>query len=162
MLIDRDDSVWASSALGLYRLRDRRTFVYRSQTMRPETAVVTEIIVPSLPESPVGALYQDRRGRVWLGMAAGLGNFPGTRFVRVTNAPAGFVDAITEDTQGNVWIANRDAGLLRISIDGAVETFAWASLTMGLPLGLARGAGPGAGRRVARVSRRARRVFPRR
>ncbi len=131
VLIDRDHSVWASSALGLYRLRDRRTYVYRSQTLRPETAVVKEIIVPNLPQSPVGALYQDRRGRVWLGTAAGLGYFAATGFVRVADAPAGFVDAITEDTEGNVWIANRDAGLLRISVDGAVERFGWASLTRG-------------------------------
>ena len=37
VLVDRDQSVWASSALGLYRLRDRRTYVYRSQARRPET-----------------------------------------------------------------------------------------------------------------------------
>jgi signal transduction histidine kinase/ligand-binding sensor domain-containing protein len=131
VLVDRDHSVWASSALGLYRLRDRRTYVYRSQALRPEAAVVTETIVPNLPESPVGALYQDRRGRVWLGTAAGLGYFAATAFVRVAGAPAGFVDAITEDTEGNVWIANRDAGLLRISADGALEQFGWASLTRG-------------------------------
>ena len=76
-------------------------------------------------------MYQDRRGRVWLGTAAGLGYFADTRFVRVAEAPAGFVDAITEDTEGNVWIANRDAGLLRISVDGAVEQFGWASLKRG-------------------------------
>ena len=131
VLVDRDQSVWASSALGLYRLRDGRTYVYRSQGLRPETPVVNEIIVPNLPESPVGALYQDRRGRVWLGTAAGLGYFADTRFVRVADAPAGYVDAITEDTEGNVWIANRDAGLLRISADGAVEQFGWASLKRG-------------------------------
>ena len=78
-------------------------------------------------------MYQDRRGRVWLGTAAGLGYFADTRFVRVAEAPAGFVDAITEDTEGNVWIANRDAGLLRISVDGAVEQFGWASLKRGFP-----------------------------
>ena len=131
VLVDRDQSVWASSALGLYRLRDGRTYVYRSQALRPEIPVVNEIIVPNLPELLVGALYQDRRGRVWLGTTAALGYFAGTRFVRVSDAPTGFVDAITEDKDGNVWIANRDAGLLRISVDGAVEHFGWASLRRG-------------------------------
>ena len=32
-----------------------------------------------------------------------------------------------------MWIANRDAGLLRISADGAVEQFGWASLKRGFP-----------------------------
>ena len=100
VLVDRDQSVWASSALGLYRLRDRRTYVYRSQARRPETRNVEEVIVPNLPDPPVGALYQDRRGRVWLGTAAGLGYFADARFVRLAGAPAGFVDSITEDTGG--------------------------------------------------------------
>ena len=78
-------------------------------------------------------MYQDRRGRVWLGTAAGLGYFADARFVRLAGAPAGFVDAITEDTEGNVWIANREAGLLRISFDDAVEQFGWAALTRGFP-----------------------------
>ena len=32
-----------------------------------------------------------------------------------------------------MWIANRDAGLLRISFDDAVEQFGWAALTRGFP-----------------------------
>jgi signal transduction histidine kinase/ligand-binding sensor domain-containing protein len=131
VLVDRDRTVWASSALGVYRLRDGRTYAYRSLARRPETPSLEEIIVPNLPEPPVGALYQDRRGRVWLGTAAGLGYFVDTRFVRLSGAPAGHVDAITEDTDGNVWIANRDAGILRISPDDAVEEFGWASLKRG-------------------------------
>ena len=131
VLVDRDQSVWASSALGLYRLRDGRTYVYRSQALRPEIPVVNEIIVPNLPELPVGALYQDRRGRVWWGRPPD----SGTSQTHVSSGSptrrAGFVDAITEDTEGNVWIANRDAGLLRISVDGAVEQFGWASLRRG-------------------------------
>jgi ligand-binding sensor domain-containing protein len=131
VLAGRDQSVWASSARGLYRLRDNRMYVYRSQPLRPENTLLKEIIIPNLPDPPVGALYEDRRGRVWLGAAAGLGYFANTHFVRVTEAPAGFVDSITEDTAGNVWVANRDAGLLRISGDGEVEQFAWASLARG-------------------------------
>ena len=89
VLADRDQSVWASSALGLYRLRDNRTSVYRKQPLKPGSPVVKEIIVPNLPDPPVGALYQDRRGRVWLGAAAGLGYFDDTRFVRVAGRQRG-------------------------------------------------------------------------
>ncbi len=131
VLVDRNQSVWASSALGVYRLRDHRTYVYRSQALKPGNATVQEIVVPNLPASPAGALFQDRRGRVWLGTASGLGYFDDTRFVRIAGAPSGFVDAITEDTDGNVWVTNRDAGLLRISSEGAIEQFGWTSLRRG-------------------------------
>jgi signal transduction histidine kinase/ligand-binding sensor domain-containing protein len=131
VLVDRDRSVWASSALGLYRLRDGRTAVYRSQRLSSDSSGIEEIVVPNLPEPPLGALHQDRRGRVWLGTDKALGYFAGTRFVKVVNAPAGWVDAITEDTEGHVWVANRDAGLLRVAVDGAVERFPWASLRRG-------------------------------
>ena len=131
VLVDRDQSVWASSALGLYRLRDSRTYVYRSSAGGPKPRWSKKSLSPTFLNCPWERCTKTVAVASGWGHAAGLGYFADTRFVRVAEAPSGHVDAITEDTEGNVWIANRDAGLLRISVDGAVEQFGWASLRRG-------------------------------
>jgi len=44
------------------------------------------------------------------------------------NFTPGYVDAMSEDGSGNVWIAHRSAGLLRVSPDREVVALPWAKL----------------------------------
>ncbi len=65
--------------------------------------------------------------------SGGLGYLNGERFVRVAGVEAGPIDSIAEDSEGSVWIANRDAGLTRISPAGEVRALPWTSIGSGGP-----------------------------
>src|SRR5262249_40593705 len=39
--------------------------------------------------------------------------------------PNGYIDSIVEDKQGNLWVAHRDAGLLRVSTDLQIQQVPW-------------------------------------
>ena len=128
VLVDRDQTVWISASRGLYALRNGRRYSYRARSQLVQSPDVDEIVVTGFPESPAGSLFQDRRGRLWLGARAGFGYVENARFVRFNRVPEGFVDAITDDREGNLWVSHRDAGLLRITADGTVERFPWAPM----------------------------------
>jgi len=92
---------------------------------------VREITVAGLPSDTSGSLYEDHRGRLWLGSSTGLGYLESDRFVPVPGAPRGPLNCVTEDDQGNLWIAHRKLGLLRMSPDGQIKAFGWAELGIG-------------------------------
>jgi PAS domain S-box-containing protein len=49
-------------------------------------------------------------------------------FVSIRGVPGGLVSSVAQDRQGNLWIANQDQGLLRLSKDGTVQQISWASI----------------------------------
>ena len=73
-----------------------------------------EIVGSGLPDEGVGSLFQDSRGRIWVSTLTGIGYLENDRFIP-TAGPGGFVDSLTEDTSGNLWIASRELGLFRLS-----------------------------------------------
>ena len=138
VLADVDGSVWLATPTGLYRRKDGEMTVYRGQARMGEMPVrataqstAREIIVAGLPPDTSGSLYQDRRGRVWLGSPSGLGYLQDGRFVSLPDAPRGAVNCITEDDLGNLWVAHRQLGLLRVSPLGRIKAFSWADLGVG-------------------------------
>ena len=77
-------------------------------------------------------LYEDRRGRIWASTHRGVGYLEGERFVPIDGIPgSGTVHAIVEDTTGNVWIADQNRGLFRVSSAGAVQAIPWRSVGRG-------------------------------
>jgi signal transduction histidine kinase/ligand-binding sensor domain-containing protein len=112
VMADKDGSLWLSTARGL-----RRWFGGR----------MTEVIAEGLPDrDSASSLFQDRQGRVWLGALSGLGYLANGRFTPVAGVSAGYIDAITQDREGNLWIAHRDEGLLRLSADFKLQRIPWA------------------------------------
>ena len=85
--------------------------------------------MPGLPESLGDSLLQDHNGRVWLGTTSGLGHLENNRFDTIAGVPAGSIDSIAEDRDGNLWVAHRDAGLIQLSSDRVVQQIPWAKIS---------------------------------
>ena len=73
-----------------------------------------------LPQGTVMATLQDSQGFVWLGTQDGLVRYDGHELVRYAYSrslqaglPGNFINQIVEDSQHNLWIAIKDAGLAR-------------------------------------------------
>jgi signal transduction histidine kinase/ligand-binding sensor domain-containing protein len=65
----------------------------------------------------VMAIYEDRRGHVWVSTGSGLSRFADGRFVTIdadNGLPAGIVPSVIEDDQGALWVGvGSGAGLIR-------------------------------------------------
>ena len=108
-----DGSIWLNTGAGLYRWRS--------------DGVSAVIPMRRGPTNAGGgrSLFQDRSGRIWMGGEEELGLLENGRFVRINGMPPGIVDAITEDNKGDVWVAHRDTGILRVSSERQVHRVPW-------------------------------------
>jgi PAS domain S-box-containing protein len=122
MLAARDGSVWFATLNGLNRLSHGQVAVYRQH----KTAPGQEVVGSGLPDEGVGSLFQDSRGRIWVSTLTAIGYLENDRFIPAA-APGGLVESLTEDTSGNLWIANRDLGLLRLSLNNELQQIPWAA-----------------------------------
>ena len=122
MLAARDGSVWFATLNGLNRLSHGQVAVYRQD----RTARGQEVVGSGLPDEGVGSLFQDSRGRIWVSTLTGIGYLENDRFIR-TAAPGGLVSSLTEDASENMWIADRELGLLRLSQDNVFPPIPWAT-----------------------------------
>jgi signal transduction histidine kinase/ligand-binding sensor domain-containing protein len=119
----REGSVWFATLDGLNRLNNGQVTVYGRQRAK---AGVREIAGSGLPEEGLGSVFQDSRGRIWVSTLTGIGYMEHERFIRAA-VPGGFVGSLTEDTSGNLWIANRDLGLFRLSPRNELQRIPWAT-----------------------------------
>jgi signal transduction histidine kinase/ligand-binding sensor domain-containing protein len=74
------------------------------------------------------SLYQDDRGRIWVSTFSGVGYLEKDRFIPIPGIPGGNIVSISEDISGDIWIANDQSGLFRLSSDGKVQRIPWAEL----------------------------------
>lgn len=97
----RDGSMWVSTTTGVYQSEAFGRWKLR----RP-------------PLTGVASLFEDRRGRIWAPSDQGVQYFDGNRFVDPNAIPTGPIDALTEDANGDLWLAHRELGLVRVQSDG--------------------------------------------
>ena len=74
---------------------------------------------------PVSAIYQDRRGLLWVGFAGGLFSWDGRAWKVLTTQnglPADGVRAIADDAESNLWIGTENGGVIRLR-DGKFVSF---------------------------------------
>jgi signal transduction histidine kinase/ligand-binding sensor domain-containing protein len=133
ILADRDGGMWLGTNDGLDRWNQGQMTIYRKPGgQRPVRAAqrsgVPEIAISGLPDNRVMSLLRDGRGRIWVSTWGGAGYLENERFTPVHGIPGGYARSIAEDTAGNLWIAHQDAGLLRLSSDGAVDPIPWRRL----------------------------------
>jgi signal transduction histidine kinase/ligand-binding sensor domain-containing protein len=106
-----DGSIWLGTAAGLGKLSQGEATIYRQPTGEP-------------PES----LFLEGRGRIWVSTRTGVGYFENGHFVPVGAVPRGFVNSMAEDARDNLWIANQDRGLFKVSPDQDVQQISWTTL----------------------------------
>jgi signal transduction histidine kinase/ligand-binding sensor domain-containing protein len=123
VLADRDGSVWLSTRRGLNRWNNGQISIFGSshaaRGAKPDGM---------LNGNYAGSMFQDRRGRIWASTLREFGYLENDRFVPLKNVPGGAVYSMAEDAAGNLWIANKDRGLIRLLADGDFELTPWTSL----------------------------------
>jgi signal transduction histidine kinase/ligand-binding sensor domain-containing protein len=112
VLADRDGKIWINTTTGHYTLSGGST--------------AHRIDLPGLPPRAWASLYQDRRGRIWFGSTAGLGYIQNERFSLVPGVPPGYIDSIVGTQNGDLLVAHRTEGLLRVSPEMSVQHLHWA------------------------------------
>ncbi len=137
VLAARDGSVWIGSYVGLNRWRQGRMTLYRATPLlRPVAAqehetrsgriAASEVTDPGLRGNEITSLFEDRRGRIWVGtLNGGVAWFEHGRFTSVTGVPAGIVTAIFADTHEGVWICLSAFGLFHVIDGSVVESVPW-------------------------------------
>lgn len=105
LLASRDGSLWIGTAGGgLVRYREGAFQAYPASG--------------GLTNSFIRAIYEDRRGTVWVGADQGLFKVSGPSMIRVDGSngtPSIFVRAIAEDWHGHIWVG----GTTLLEFDGA-------------------------------------------
>jgi len=117
VLADRDGSVWLSTRRGLNRWNSGRITIFGNPGANG-----------LLNGNYAGSLFQDSRGRIWASTLQEFGYLENGRFVAVKNMPGGPVYSITEDPSGNLWIANKNNGLIHLLRSGRVQQTPWVGL----------------------------------
>lgn len=103
VLSARDGSLWTATTTGVYQQPSGSLGVWKLRR-------------PLL--SGVSSLFEDREGRIWAPSNVGVQYFDGEHFVDPAGIPSGPIDAIAEDTIGDLWFAHRELGLLHVRPNG--------------------------------------------
>jgi ligand-binding sensor domain-containing protein len=119
VLAGKDGSIWFATSRGLNRSTGGWISIPRTASGRRDG---------TLNGLPPQSLFEDSRGRIWVSTPGGVGYLEGKRFVSVGGFVESVVDAIAEDTFGNLWISNRNQGVLRLSPAGQIQQIPAASL----------------------------------
>jgi ligand-binding sensor domain-containing protein len=70
----------------------------------------------------ITGLFIDRRNMLWVGTAAGLfGWRRGSYSDQPVRGPDGHIESVLEDREGNLWVAARDGGIVRLPPDLTVS-----------------------------------------
>lgn len=111
LTVDRDGTLWAGTeGGGLLHLRGDDVTVFSN--------------AEGLTDGFVRAVFQDKRGTVWVGTDNGLFRMQGDRLERVDNhadVPRMAVHSISEDREGNLWAGGSQ--LISIDPKGAAKVF---------------------------------------
>jgi signal transduction histidine kinase/ligand-binding sensor domain-containing protein len=121
VLADRDGSVWLSTRRGLNRWDHGEITIFGMSSAGAKSDGM-------LNGAYAGSLFQDSRGRIWASTLREFGYLENDRFVPVKAVPGGAVYSMAEDAGGNLWIANRDQGLIHLDRSGEVQQTSWAGL----------------------------------
>src|SRR5262250_2892863 len=112
ILADRDGSVWLGTYGGLNRWNNGKITIARTGSVKRDGKL--NGLAPN-------SLFQDDRGQIWISTNAGVGYLENDRFAPIIGIPGGSVLGIAQDKAGNLWIANEESGLFRLSARSEVQ-----------------------------------------
>ena len=138
VLAARDGSLWMGSYGGLNRLHGKQLTIYRATAppVRPSGSVdklqaasglgeVTQVTDPELLGNAIDSLFEDPRGRIWVGTDHGTAWFENGRFHRVKGVPDTIWIAMFADAREGVWISYPGSGLFHVVEGNVVESVPW-------------------------------------
>jgi signal transduction histidine kinase/ligand-binding sensor domain-containing protein len=132
VLADRDGSVWLATRRGLNRWNNGQITIFGQSGARSGRSVPGMAgngkQDGKLNGTYPGSMFQDSRGRIWVSTIREFGYLENGRFISLKKVPGGVVYSITEDAAGNLWIANKDLGLIHLLRDGSIQQIPWAGL----------------------------------
>jgi len=108
VLADRDGSIWIATYAGLNRWKNGQISAFGGRDGK-------------LNGLAPNSLFQDSHGRIWVATPGAFGHLENDRFIPVKGIPGGPVHGIAEDNAGNLWIANQEHGLFRLSPRNEVQ-----------------------------------------
>ena len=143
VLTAKDGSLWLGTSDGLNRWNKGQITNYRYRGFggvrggspvsgltagreADSRGTVREITDSGLPDK-AHSLFQDARGRMWVGTPSGVAFLKSDRFVPVASVPHGIVFSFTDDSAGNVWVSHQE-GLFHLFQERVVERIPWARL----------------------------------
>jgi len=113
----RDGSVLVATPSGVNRWKDGQYTAYIKRTVQSKYN-------SNVPYS----LFQDARGRIWGVTPREFGYLENNRFIPIRGIPGGIARSIAEDTEGNLWVANQNLGLLQLRGSKVVRQLRWDRL----------------------------------
>jgi PAS domain S-box-containing protein len=119
VLAERDGSIWLGTGGGLDRWNDGQITIPPTGSAKRDGKLNGE-----MPNS----LFQDSRGQIWVSTARGFGYLEKDTFTTISGIPGEPVHGIAEDSAGNLWVAEQQSGLFRLSPRGEVQQIPWAGL----------------------------------
>jgi signal transduction histidine kinase/ligand-binding sensor domain-containing protein len=137
-LAARDGSLWMGSYGGLNRWQGGRLTIYRATAppLRPSVPAkppqtepapveITRVTDPELSGNAIDSIFEDPRGRIWIGTDRGTAWFENGRFHRVNGVPNSIWLAVFADAREGVWIAYPGPGLFHVVEGNVVESVPW-------------------------------------
>ena len=129
----RDGSIWMGTKDGLRMWSHGEVTIYgRAGDQKSQSTTVwlpvRYVADRGLPDHIPVFVFADNAGRILVSTPHAFGYMENGRFVPIGGVPGGLVSSVAQDRQGNLWIANQDRGLLRLSKDGTVQQISWLSI----------------------------------
>jgi signal transduction histidine kinase/ligand-binding sensor domain-containing protein len=138
VLAARDGSLWIGSYGGLNKWDRGQLTIYRATAppVRPSVSEatpqmvsgagkVTRITDPGLPGNAINSLFQDPRGRIWVGTDRGTAWLENGRFHRLRGVPDTLWITMFADAHEGLWIAYPGSGLFHVIAGRVAKSVPW-------------------------------------
>jgi signal transduction histidine kinase/ligand-binding sensor domain-containing protein len=129
----KDGSIWMGTNDGLRMWNHGEVTIYGTADDHESQSRVVWLPVRYVASRGLGdhvsvSVFADNAGRILVSTPYAFGYMENGRLVSIRGIPGGVVSSVAQDRQGDLWIANEDHGLLRLSKNGTVQQISWASI----------------------------------